>query len=123
MVLFGFTVLLPYGLRWNKLSCALGVAAAQRTPYLRRMGLHFWMGYLILGFSTLHGLTAAMSRANQAGLWAATVALFFLIVEITLGLALRDVHLKARTFIRRLHFWTMAAFAVSLASHLWLSAR
>lgn len=123
VVLCGFAIVLPYVLRRNRLSGILGFAQEPAEPYLRRLWPHFWLGYLILFFSVVHGFTAAMSRANQAGVWAATVALFLLIVEVMLGLSLRDVHLARRTSIRRLHFWTMTAFVVSLASHLWLNAR
>ncbi len=105
------------------MSGILGFAQKHPAPYLHRLWPHFWLGYLILVFSVVHGFTAAMSRANQAGVWAATAALFLLIVEVILGLSLRDVHLTRRTSVRRVHFWMMTVFVVSLASHLWLNAR
>jgi hypothetical protein len=120
-----FAILLPYLVRRNRLSRALGMAQENAAPYLHRLWPHFWLGYLILGLSILHGGTvmAAMSRANQAGVWAATIALFLLMLEVMLGLSLKDERLTGRTFVRRLHFFTMLGFVVSLAAHLWLNAK
>jgi hypothetical protein len=125
VVLCAFAILLPYVLRRSRLSRTLGFAQDNASPYVHRLWPHFWLGYLILAFSIVHAGTvmAAMARANQAGLWAATVALFLLVLAVMFGLSLKDVGLTGRTLIRRLHFWTMAAVVVSLAVHLWLNAR
>ncbi len=123
VVLCGFTILLPYVLRRNRLSQILGLGQENATAYLQRLWPHFWLGYLILAFSIVHAGTvmAAMSRANQAGIWAATVALFLLMLEVMLGLSLKEGHTSGRLFLRRLHFWNMAMVVMLLAAHLCLN--
>ena len=125
VILCGFTILLPYVLRRNQLSQILGLGQENASPYLHRLRPHFWLGYLILAFSIVHAGTvmAAMSRANQAGIWTATVALFLLMLEAMLGLFLKEVHASGRIFLRRLHFWNMATVVTLLAAHLWLNTR
>jgi hypothetical protein len=124
VVFCGFTILLPYVLRRNRVSRILGLAQENAAPYLHRLWPHFWLGYLILAFSIIHAGTvmAAMSHANQAGIWAATVALFLLMLEVMLGLCLKEIHASGRIFLRRLHFWNMATVVTLLAAHLWLNA-
>ncbi len=115
---------LPYLLRRNRLSRGLGLAQEYAVPYLRRLWPHFWVGYVILALSTAHAGTVmrAMGRANGAGILAASVAFFLLLLEILLGLSLKDEKLCARRPLRRLHFWTMGAFVAALGMHLWLNA-
>jgi hypothetical protein len=119
------TILLPYLLRRNRLSKTLGLAQEHAVPYLNRLWPHVWLGYFILGLSVVHSGTvmAAMAHANQAGVWAATVALFLLILEVTLGLSLKTVGITERTSARRFHFWTMTGIVGSLGTHLWLNGR
>jgi hypothetical protein len=116
-------IALPYVLRRNRLSRGLGLAQ-DAAPYLRRLWPHFWVGYAIFALSVLHAgsVGRAMGRANGTGIWAATVAFFLLLFEIVLGLSLKDEALAGRRQLRRIHFWTMAAFAVTLAIHLWLNS-
>ena len=125
IVICGFAILLPYALRRNRLSRSLGLAQDNAGHYLHRLWPHFWLGYLIVGLSLLHTTTvmAAMARANPAGVWAATGALFLLMLEVVLGLSLKDARLGGRVLVRRLHFWTTTALVVLLAAHLWLNAR
>jgi hypothetical protein len=114
-------IALPYLIRRNRLSRGLGLAQEYATPYLRRLWPHFWMGYGILALSTLHAGTVmhAMARANSIGILAATGAFFLLLLELGLGLNLKDERLPVRRPMRRLHFWTMAAFVAALGAHLW----
>jgi hypothetical protein len=125
VVLCVFAVLLPYWLRRNRCSRSLGLGPDNAGSYLHRLWPHFWLGYLIVGFSLLHTGTvmAAMARANPAGVWAATGALFLLMLEVLLGLSLKDARLGGRVLVRRLHFWTMTALLVLLSAHLWQNAR
>lgn len=99
------------------------MAQEQAAPYLRRLWPHFWLGYVILALSIVHAGTVmgAMRRANSAGLLAATGAFFLLLFEIVLGLSLQDEGLSGRRPLRRLHFWTMAAFVATLGLHLCLN--
>ena len=114
-------IALPYLLRRNRLSRGLGLAQEHAAPYLRRLWPHFWVGYLILALSLVHAgsVMGAMARANPAGIWAATVAFFLLLLEIAQGLNLKDEGLSARRGARRLHFWTMAGFVTAMGLHLW----
>jgi hypothetical protein len=116
-------ILLPYGLRRNRVSLGLGLAQERPRPYLYRLWPHFWLGYLILALSTVHAGTVMMvsSRANRAGILAASAAFFLLLFEIVLGLSLKDGEVSARKSLRRVHFWTMLAFVGALAVHLWLN--
>ena len=116
-------ILLPYGLRRNRLSRGLGLSQAPVAPYLRRLWPHFWLGYLILALSTLHAGTVMMvsSRANRAGVLAASAAFFLLLFEVGLGLSLKESLSSARKPLRQVHFWTMLAFVAALGAHLWLN--
>jgi drug/metabolite transporter (DMT)-like permease len=82
------------------------------------------VGYAIVALSTVHAGTvmSAMKRASQTGILAATGAFFLLLFEIVLGLSLKDDETSARRPLRRLHFWTMAAFVLALGVHLLLNA-
>jgi hypothetical protein len=116
-------IALPYLLRRNRLTRGLGLAQEHATPYLRRLWPHFWIGYVILALSTVHAGTVmgAMRRANSVGILAATGAFFLLVLEIVLGLTLKDERLPVRRPLRRLHFWTMAALVGALGLHMWLN--
>jgi hypothetical protein len=116
-------ILLPYGLRRNRLSRGLGLAQERTKPYLYRLWPHFWMGYLILALSTVHAGTVmtVSSRANRAGVLAASAAFFLLLFEVLLGLSLKDGDFLERKSLRRIHFWTMLVFVGALGVHLWLN--
>jgi hypothetical protein len=120
-VLCAVTITLPYLLRRNRFSRSLGLAQEHAAPYLRRLWPHFWVGYAILALTVVHmgSVMGAMGRAKGAGIWAATGALFLLLLEVAQGLNLKDESLSARKSARRLHFWTMAGFVAALGLHLW----
>jgi hypothetical protein len=122
-VLCGLVIALPYLLRRNRLSRGLGLAQEHAAPYLRRLWPHFWAGYLILALSMVHAgsVSGAMGRANPAGIWAATIALCLLLLEIVLGLSLKDEGIARRRPWRRLHFWTMVGFTGALGLHLYFN--
>lgn len=122
-VLCAVTIALPYALRRGRLSRGLGLAQKHELPYLRRLWPHFWIGYAILALALLHAGTVmgAMGRVNAAGIVAATAAFFLLVLEVVVGLTLKDETLAERAWLRRLHFWTMAGFAAALLVHLVLN--
>ena len=124
VVLCGVAVALPYVSRRGRLSRGLGLAQEHATPYLQRLTPHFWVGYVILGLSAVHAgaVMQAMARANPVGVAAATLAFILLIVEVVLGLTLKDPKFVPRRLLRRLHFWTMTLFLAGLAVHLWLNS-
>ena len=109
-------IALPYVLRRSRVD-------ARPVPYLRRLSPHFWTGYAVLGLSVVHAGTVgpAMRRANPAGIWTATVAFFLLVIEVIVGLSLRDGDLGMRKRVRRVHFWGMIMLGVLLAAHVWLN--
>ena len=113
-------IALPYALRNGR---KLGLAQEHARPYLNRLWPHFWVGYTILALSTVHAGTVmnAMRSANSSGILAATAAFFLLLLEVGLGLILKERSLAARKTLRRLHFWTMAAFMAALVMHLWIN--
>ena len=116
-VLCVVVIALPYVLRRRR------VKSFRPVPYLRRLWPHFWVAYAIAALSVLHvGMVmGAMGRANVAGIWAATVALLLMVLEIVVGLSLREERTAARRPMRRFHFWVMVAFVASLGVHLLLN--
>lgn len=114
-VLCVVAIVLPYILRRQ-------AGSSSSRPYLRRLWPHFWVGYFIAVLTVVHmGMVmGAMGRANAAGIWAATAAFFLMVVEIAIGLSLREAR-EERRRLRSMHFWIMTAFAVSLGIHLVLN--
>ena len=80
-------------------------------------------GCVILALSMVHAGTVprAMGRANSIGILAATGAFFLLLLEVVLGLSLKDEGVSGRRLLRRAHFWTMAVCVAALPVHLWLN--
>ena len=118
VVLCVLTVALAYVLRRGR---ALGIGETLAVPYIKRLWPHFWVGYGILGLTAIHvgAVMGSMGRANGAGIWAATVALFLLLFEVTTGLTLKERTLPRRKTTRRIHFWTMVGLGATLALHVW----
>jgi hypothetical protein len=125
VILVGIEIALPYLLRRNWLSVRLGVAQTFGSPYLRRMSIHYWLGYLVAGLSFVHAWVPMqaghMRRANMTGLWLATAALFLLGLQVALGLASRDSDLQGRRVVRGWHYWVMVAVVLLLTGHVWLN--
>jgi hypothetical protein len=125
VILVGIEIALPYLLRRNLLNVWLGIAQSFRSPYLRRMSIHYWLGYLVAGLSFVHAWVPMqaghMRRANMAGLWLATSALFLLGLQVALGLALRHSDLQARREVRSWHYWVMVGVVLLLTGHVWLN--
>jgi hypothetical protein len=125
VILVCIEIALPYLLRRNWLSVWLGVAQSFGSPYLRRMSIHYWLGYLVTGLSFVHAWVPMqaghMRGANMAGLWLATAALFLLGLQVALGLALRDSDLQARRVVRDWHYWVMVGVVLLLTGHVWLN--
>ena len=62
-----------------------------------------------------------MTRVNMSGLLFATIAVGLLILQVALGLLLKDRQLQTRKLIRRWHYWTMFALIFAVAAHVWLN--
>ncbi len=116
-------IVMPYLLRRNWLSRGLGLARENGASYVRRLWPHFWVGYVVLGLTLVHVLTVmpAMVRAQGTGIWAATVAFFLLLLEVVLGLSLKDEQCAMRRVMRRVHFWVMVGFVGGVGVHLWVN--
>jgi len=113
-VLCAILIALPYGLRRRR---------AGSSFYVRRLWPHFWTGYAVAALTVVHAglVMGAMGRANGFGIWASTVAFFLMVLEIVVGLSLREEQTLARKALRRLHFWVMTGFVASLGVHLLLN--
>ncbi len=97
-------------------------------PYLfrrDRMWPHYWVGGLLPLLSFVHGWipmqTRQMRGVNATGLRFATAALFLMLLQIALGLALKGSTPPARSRIRAWHFRMMIVLAVVVAIHVWLN--
>jgi len=126
VALVAATVALPFLLRRNALSGALGVVVARGKPYLRRMRPHYWLGYLITGITLAHAMVpmeaGVAGRMNALGLYLATGALFLLFGQVTLGLSLQRPDLSGRREIRSWHFWGMVGIVVLAVGHIVLNS-
>ena len=113
-----FTASLPYLLRRR--------ARTGNAPVpLRRMGLHYCIGYLIFGVLFLHMLVsmqAGMARgASLTGLNLATVAFLLVMLQVVLGMTLMAGGPKARPF-KVVHFAIMLGIVALSAAHLALNS-
>jgi hypothetical protein len=115
-------IVLPYALRRTWLCAWMGISP--ETRYLQRMWPHYWIGYAIAGLSFAHAFSVgpSMMRADQLGIWMATLAFLMLLAQVFLGLYLQTATAVGRIRVRRIHFWAMMIFVGLLAVHLWLNA-
>ena len=120
--LFGAIVPLPYLLRGK----AFRTAGVRAGPFLERMRLHYWIGFAIAALAFVHAtvpMTSGPVRgANITGLYLATGALFLVLIQVFLGISLRNPRLPDRRTVRRWHFWIMAAMASAGLVHIWLNS-
>jgi hypothetical protein len=119
----GIEAALPYIFR-NQVRNSLGPFAGslpQRAPSLRaRMWPHYWLGYALLALVLAHTsfvMGPAMGRSDATGVWAATLALCLLFLQVGIGLILKSGSGNRRP-IRRWHFWSMIGFIGLVLIHL-----
>ena len=95
-------------------------------PFLRRMRLHFWLGYSIASIGLLHAwvpMSAGFaSRADALGLNLATGAWLLVLLQVGLGWFLSQPKLGPRRLVRRWHFWVMIGLAVLIIAHVGLNS-
>ena len=87
--------------------------------FLRRLTLHYWLGYGILGLAFAHAsflMGPAMARTSATGLLAAAALL-----QLMLGLTLRGSLPSVRRAIKNAHFACMIALCGFTALHLVLN--
>jgi hypothetical protein len=116
VALFGSGLAMPYLLRRTR---------GAKTPYLRRMWPHFWLGYMAFLVSFVHAWftmrSGNMRGINAAGVWIATGALLIMLSQIAVGLMLRNPTQSNRRALRRTHFWTMTLVAGLIVVHIALN--
>ena len=116
VALFGSGLAMPYLLRRTR---------GAKTPYLRRMWPHFWLGYMAFLVSFVHAWftmrSGNMRGINTAGVWIATGALLIMLSQIAVGLMLRNPTQSNRRALRRTHFWTMTLVAGLIVVHIALN--
>jgi hypothetical protein len=122
VVLLATTITLPYLLRG-----AVPASKGRPAPdFLQRLRPHFWLGYAILGLVFAHAWVAMSAggagRADLAGLFLATGALVLVVVQVAVGLNLRDLHRPGRRKLRRAHFWVMVGIATLAIGHIALDS-
>jgi hypothetical protein len=95
-------------------------------PFLKRMRLHYWLGFGIIMLVLVHSwvsMSAGLaSRVNALGLDLATIAMFLIFGQGILGVNLRDPKLSGRRTVRRWHFWLMVAIVLPTAAHIVLDS-
>lgn len=91
---------------------------------------HYWLGYALVALVVAHTsfvMGPAMGRSDAIGIWAATLALGLLFLQVNLGLMLKgranngeakDGNTSERE-LRKWHFWSMIGFIGMVLMHLW----
>jgi hypothetical protein len=97
----------------------------ERMPNLRaKMWPHYWLGYALLALVLAHTsfvMGPVMGRTDATGIWAATLALCLLFLQVSVGLILKsgtNIRSSNQRSIRRWHFWTMLGFIGLVLIHL-----
>ena len=95
-------------------------------PFLVRMRLHYWMGYILGGAVLVHLWFSMSSGAalvvNAVGLYLATIAMILIGVQLWFGRNLSRPRFAQRGQIRRWHFWVMVGLVVFLLAHVVLDS-
>ena len=115
----GIEVALPYMIR-NAAAVVTRGSPPLRLLSLRvRLWPHYWLGYALVALVLTHTSFAgpAMGRSDATGIWAATLALGLLLLQVGLGLILKAGGGKLRQ-VRRWHFWSMIGLVGLLLTHL-----
>ena len=112
-------------------AAVLGTGIESALPYIvrgtpaqtnrrNRMWPHYWLGYALSAAILAHTWMVsgpAMGRSDVLGIWAATLALCLLFLQVGLGLILKSGSGQQRQ-LRRWHFWSMVAFVGLLVIHI-----
>ncbi|HLZ63727.1 MAG TPA: hypothetical protein VKR06_42905 [Ktedonosporobacter sp.] len=118
MVLLVAVIIYPFLLR----SGLLGPVQ----PFLKRMRLHYWLGYSIAGIMLVHlwiPMSAGLAgRVNAIGLDLATVAMLLVFAQVVLGRNLSWPKLTTRRVVRRWHFWVMIGIVAFVLGHIALNS-
>jgi hypothetical protein len=120
----GVEIALPYLLK-NRSHPALSPdnRPSSRPPlsFRQRLWPHYWIGYVLAVLILIHSsavMGPTMARSDPAGIWAATLALGLVLMQIAVGLVLKSGSVSQRA-LRRVHFWSMLSLTVLVVVHLW----
>ncbi len=123
-VLVGAEAVLPYFLRTLPSALPAHATVRRPTPYLQRMWLHYWVGYLVVVLTLLHSsfvMGPSLRKTGSTGLNAAMLAALLILVQLLVGLCLKSGTAKSRQLLKRFHFWIMIALIVLLPAHVLLN--
>src|ERR1700722_4843789 len=119
----GIEVALPYLYRnaiRNTPPFAAGSFQQPASTFRAKMWPHYWLGYALLALVLAHSSFAmgpAMGATDATGIWAATLALCLLFLQVAIGLTLKSGSGDQRS-IRRWHFYCMIGFIGLVLIHL-----
>jgi hypothetical protein len=87
---------------------------------------HYWLGYAIGGLVLAHAWVSMSAgfatHVDATGLYLATGALVLIILQVAVGLRLRERGRRNHRQLRRLHFFTMVAILTTAAAHIVLDS-
>jgi uncharacterized membrane protein YbjE (DUF340 family) len=120
----GIEIALPYLIRNSAQSSNVTSRGAttllNRRSLRTRMWPHYWLGYALVALAMTHTsfvMGPAMGRSDPTGIWAATLALFILLLQVGVGLLLKS-GVNDQRKLRRWHFWSMVALVGFVLTHL-----
>lgn len=91
-------------------------------PGRQRMQAHYWLGYLIAVVVLLHAGVSigggVALHSQPTGLYLASGALALVVIQVFLGLLLREPSLRRRAVMQRRHFWVMVGIVVLALGHI-----
>jgi len=120
-LLIAVTTAIPYVLGRRGPNSSL----QQLGPFLIRLRLHYWLGYIILVLSIVHAAfsmtRATFSGSQSLGLFLAMGAFVLLFCQLVLGLNLSNPT-QGRRGLRRWHFRAMLGVAVLGLGHIVLNS-
>jgi len=117
----GIEAALPYIFRNLAPPASTGKLPTRLSTLHARMWPHYWLGYALVILVLTHTwfITGpVMGRSDATGIWAATLALCLLFLQVVLGLALKSGTRNQRQ-LRQWHFAGMIAFIGLVLIHLW----
>lgn len=116
-----FTLLLPYILRRQ-----MQRSGAQAVAAWQCMKLHYWIGYAVLMLVVVHmyaSMGAGVVHSTSAlGIDLATLGLLLVLIQVVLGINLRNARAVVRPRLRRMHFAVMTGIIVTVSVHLVLNS-
>jgi hypothetical protein len=90
---------------------------------LKELRIHYWIGYMAVAATLVHAgipiVSGVFGMMNNRGLWFGVLSAVFLVLQLPLGILLRNVTLLKRRRWRRLHFWLAISCAATLFMHVY----